>query len=91
MQVNIERQIAEQPEAAEKFSYLAMPFPEERQVMVRAYFKYELAELYGISMPTLLSFIKPFLADFEAIGYSKSMKILTPKMVSLLFDRVGRP
>ena len=89
--MNAQRQLEPKESAPEKFSFLAMPFPEERQVAVRAYFKYELAELYGISMPTLLSFIKPFSADFEAIGYSKGMKILTPKMVALLFDRVGRP
>ena len=71
--------------------FTSMPFPAEREILMRPYFKYELADMYGVSVPTLMTFIAPYAPDFEAIGYHKHLKILTPKMVALLFDKVGKP
>jgi predicted metalloenzyme YecM len=77
------------PEAT--VQYLELPFPEAREVPIRGYYKSELATLYGISLPTLKKYIDRWLAEFEDIGYSKNQQKLTPKMVRLLFERVGEP
>ena len=75
----------------ETYEFMAIPFPEEQTVPIRPYYKYELANLYGVCLPTLLNFIAPHLPAFEALGYRKNTKILTPKMVELLFKKVGKP
>lgn len=71
--------------------FMEMPLAEPVPAKVRAYRKSELCELYGVSKPTLTQWINLFGPDFAAIGYQKHCKWLTPKMVELLFERVGRP
>ena len=85
------RQLEAAPARPEHFNFLAVDFPAERFVPIKSYYKYELAELYGVSMVTLVKFIQPFIADFEAIGYNKFMKIMSPRMVALLFEKIGCP
>jgi hypothetical protein len=82
-------QVEEQREP--RLPFQEMPFPEAKEVPVKGYYKSELALLYGISLPTLKKYIDRWIAEFEAIGYSKNQQKLTPKMVRLLFERVGEP
>jgi hypothetical protein len=93
--MNAERLLLSEPQAESELAptripYHEMPYSEERQIPIKAYFKYELAALYGVSMPTFVKYINLFLPDFEAIGYNKHLQRLTPKMVELLFEKVGR-
>jgi hypothetical protein len=82
-------QLVPEHQAIDRIEYLEIQLLEERSVPVRAYFKYELAALYGVSMPTFVKYINMFLPEFEAIGYNKRMQRLTPKMVALVFEKLG--
>ena len=82
-------QASETPQASEnRLPFTEMPFPEEHQIPIRAYFKYELAEIYGVSMPTFIKWLNMHLPDLEALGYHKRMQKLTPRMVRVLVERV---
>lgn len=78
--------IAEAPES--RLPFTEIPFPDESNIPIRAYFKYELAEIYGVSMPTFIKWLNMHLPELEAIGYHKRMQKLTPRMVKVLVERV---
>jgi hypothetical protein len=44
-------QASEAPQTSEnRLPFTETPFPEEPQIPIKAYFKYELAEIYGVLM-----------------------------------------
>lgn len=77
------------PKASEnRLPFTEMPFPEEPQIPIRAYFKYELAEIYWVSMPTFIKWLNMHLPELEALGYQKRMQKLTPRMVRVLVYKI---
>ncbi|MES2386480.1 MAG: hypothetical protein V4543_00655 [Bacteroidota bacterium] len=86
-----------QPDSSQSYlqenhaEFVEFPFIDEDRVPVRVYRKSELALMYGLSLPTIRGYINKHLAKFEAIGYDRDMRKLTPKMVELFFELVGRP
>lgn len=73
-----------------KIGFAELPF-DEPEPEIKPLYKKEIAKIYGISLPTLRAWIRPFMAEFEAIGYYKSIRIFTPNMVKLVYDKIGRP
>lgn len=65
-----------------------MSYDNENKAPVKAYTKYELANLYGISVEVLVKWLK--LADLydETVKWAK---ILPPITVQKLFDHIGYP
>lgn len=58
---------------------------------IKAYTKSELAEMYGVHVNTLSKWIDRHLEKFEAIGYSKRLKMLDPCMVRLFVEVFSVP
>jgi len=57
------------------------------------YGKSELAEMYGVSRATLMSwFYKLFTeSELKELGYNKNQRIFTKKQLELFFLRIGKP
>ena len=64
---------------------------QEAPVKVKAYYKYELAELYGVCTKTFAAWIHMYLDELESLGYTKHTKLLRPEIVRFLFERLGEP
>ena len=64
-------------------------YPNENfSVRIKAFYKSELAELYGISSRHLRDMINRYPELKEKIG---NEKLLTPKQVRLIFEFLGEP
>ena len=50
--------------------------------------KQQLAECAGITTKTLMSWCKPFMAELEAMGLQRHMKVLPPRIVSFIAERL---
>lgn len=66
-------------------------FEGEHPVKIKAYYKHELAALYGVCTKTLSLWINIYLKQLEVFGYKKSTKLLRPEVVRFLFERLGEP
>jgi len=64
---------------------------EEKLAKIRAYYKYELSELYNLSIKTFMKRIYPFDDELFETGYKKNQKILTLKQTEIIFDYLGHP
>lgn len=60
-------------------------------VEVKTYSKSDLAKLYNVGPTTFRKWLEPFMPDLEALHYQKDQKILKPKQVKLIFDKLGKP
>ncbi len=60
---------------------------------VKIYGKTELAEKYGVSRATLMSwFYKTFTeSELAELCYNKNQKIFTKKQLGLIFLKIGKP
>lgn len=58
---------------------------------VKAYYKYELAEMYGVSTKTFSAWVHMYLDELHPLGYTKHTKLLRPEIVRFLFERLGEP
>jgi len=60
---------------------------------VKVYTKKELAQLYGISVDTLMVWLKPYLKDLRKMKYRSGQRLLTVSQVKFLFkdENLGRP
>lgn len=56
---------------------------------IKAYYKRELARMYGVSWMTLRSWIKPF--ERELKQYTKDCKLIKPVDVEIIFSKLGEP
>jgi hypothetical protein len=63
----------------------------EAPVKVKAYYKYELAAMYGICTKTFAAWIHRYLDELHHLGYTKHTKLLRPEVVRFLFERLGEP
>jgi hypothetical protein len=63
----------------------------ENLTPAKTYFKWELAELYGVSMDQLDTWNKKYLEDLKRLGYVETQKRYTIAQVQLLFEKLGRP
>jgi len=64
---------------------------EKKLAKIRPYYKYEITELYEISIKTLMKRIKPAEKFMKIVGYNKSQKIFTLKQTETIFENVGHP
>lgn len=60
-------------------------------VEIRTYTRIELCESYNITSATFNTWLKPFISELTAIGYTKKQRIFTPKQVKLIFERLDFP
>lgn len=60
---------------------------------VKVYTKKELAQLYGISVDTLMIWLKPYLKELRKMKYRPNQRLLTVSQVRFLFkdENLGRP
>jgi len=58
---------------------------------IRPYYKYELTELYEISIKTLMKRIILVEDDLKEYGYSKTQKIFSLKQTEIIFEQLGHP
>lgn len=58
---------------------------------VKQYYKKELAQLYGVHLNTLVSWINRHIERFEEIGYHKTQKLLDPAQVRLFIEIFDLP
>ena len=63
----------------------------EAPIKVKAYYKYELAAMYGICTKTFSAWIHRYLDELQRLGYTKHPKLLRPEVVRFLFERLGEP
>ena len=59
----------------------------KNEFMVKPYSKTELSELYGVSVKTLTTWMKPFMGKIGA----KSGRFYTVKQIETLFENIGVP
>lgn len=69
---------------------------EELIAPIRAYNKFELRIMYGfpnnpITPPTFSSWMKKIEGELEPYGYHKDDRLLTPRIVQIIFERLGYP
>lgn len=69
----------------------SIDFTQNEKPKVKFYYKYELAELYGVHLNTLCSILKRHEEEFMKVGYNKNQKTLSPLQVQKLFDLIGEP
>jgi len=57
------------------------------------YFKYELAELYGISKPTLNRWLEKKIGQekLTEIGIGKYTKLFSIEQMEIIFKKLGKP
>ena len=58
---------------------------------IKAYYKYELAEMYCVCTKTFSAWIHMYLDELKPLGYTKHTKLLRPEIVRFLFERLGEP
>jgi hypothetical protein len=63
----------------------------EQKAPVKTYFKWEFAELYGVSMDQLDTWNKLYEDDLKRLDYKPTQKRYTIAQVELLFNKLGRP
>jgi len=61
----------------------------KERVPLKAYYKSEIADLYGISVPTLIKWIEPIKGKLD--HYGKWNKIIRLSDVQRIFDHLGWP
>ena len=68
-----------------------MTIREEKLAKIRPYYKYELTELYEISIKTFIKRIVYIENELEKIGYNKTQKIFSLKQTEIIFEHLGHP
>ena len=63
----------------------------EQSIKIKAYYKYELAEMYNVCTKTFSAWIDMYLEELRTLGYTKHTKLLRPEIVRFLFERLGEP
>ncbi|PTB92915.1 hypothetical protein C9994_13490 [Marivirga lumbricoides] len=66
-------------------------FDDEQLPKVKAYYKYELAEMYCVCTKTFSAWIHMYFEELQQFGYTKHTKLLRPEIVKFLFERLGEP
>jgi hypothetical protein len=64
---------------------------EEKLAKIRPYYKYELTELYGLSIKTFMKHLIPIESELEEVGYTKNQKIFSLKQTEIIFENFGHP
>jgi len=70
---------------------MPVAFDDEQLPKVKAYYKYELAEMYCVCTKTFSTWIHMYFEELEQFGYTKHTKLLRPEIVRFLFERLGEP
>lgn len=61
-----------------------------RKEFRKSLLKYQVAELLGISASTLSHYLNnKYYDELARLGYEKNQKILTPRILNYLSDRIG--
>lgn len=61
-----------------------------RKEFRKSLLKYQVAELLGISASTLSYYLNnKYYDELARLGYEKNQKILTPRILNYLSDRIG--
>ncbi|WP_350206529.1 DUF4248 domain-containing protein [Ekhidna sp.] len=60
-------------------------------IEAKSYHKYELAALYNVTDRVFGEWLKKHEEALKATGYHRNQKILTPRQVKLIFERLGEP
>ena len=55
---------------------------------MKAMSKQELAEAAGVSVGTLMNWCKPFRKELEAMGMTPGMRVLPPRIVMFIADKL---
>lgn len=63
----------------------------EKLAKIRPYYKYELTELYKISIKTFMKRIRPILKELYKTGYKTNQKIFTLKQTEIIFSNMRHP
>ncbi len=58
---------------------------------VGTYTKFQLAHAYGMGQKMFARKLATIQAELEQKGYKKKQKVLTPALVEIVFNRLGRP
>ena len=74
-----------------KSKLLPVQFKDEELPKIKAYYKYELAEMYHVCTKTFSAWIHMYFEDLQQFGYTKHTKLLRPEIVRFLFERLGEP
>nr|WKN35997.1 DUF4248 domain-containing protein [Tunicatimonas sp. TK19036] len=64
---------------------------DEEAPKIKAYYKYELAEMYHVCTKTFSTWIHMYFDELQQFGYTKHTKLLRPEIVRFLFERLGEP
>jgi hypothetical protein len=64
---------------------------DEEVPKIKAYYKYELAEMYNVCTKTFSAWIHMYFEELQHFGYTKHTKLLRPEIVRFLFERLGEP
>ena len=64
---------------------------EDKLAKIRPYYKYELTELYEVSIKTFMKRLVYIESELEKFGYSKSQKIFSLKQTEIIFEYLGHP
>lgn len=64
---------------------------DEEVPKIKAYYKYELAEMYHVCTKTFSAWIHMYFDELQQFGYTKHTKLLRPEIVRFLFERLGEP
>lgn len=62
-----------------------------RKAPYKAYYKYEIAYLYEISVKTLIAKLTIFEDELKELDYHRNQKIFTVNQTKLIFRKLGRP
>ncbi len=68
-------------------------FSDNRKILIKAYSKKELSELYGVSSSTFVRWInkKSIYIELSKSGYCKYQKVLQPSLINIIFKHLGLP
>lgn len=61
------------------------------KIILRRYYKHEVAELYQMDIRTLLKRLEGVQENLKSTGYSKYQKIYTIAQVEIIFKHLGDP
>ena len=56
---------------------------------MKAMSKSELAMKAGVSVQTLMNWLRPFRQELEAMGLQPNVKVLSPKIVSFICEKLA--
>lgn len=70
---------------------MPITFDDEQLPKIKAYYKYELAEMYSVCTKTFSTWIHMYFEELQQFGYTKHTKLLRPEIVRFLFERLGEP